>query len=503
MNQVLEELRRVRKCADADAVHELRVAIRRCRSVATVMLEVDGHPTWTAMKELPRSLFRALGALRDLQVLEAWIRQLAAPDDPLGGKLLTVMEDRQTGPRSDLRRALRKFDRQGWQRLARRATRRASVVMPNSLTAQCLALERFEEFRRLHEHAVQTEAPAPWHELRIGLKRFRYAVEILLPERSAEWDHDLGALQDVLGEVHDLDVLRSRITQESDGTDPTTAESLGLNIAHKRRRCIEQYRRLTRGEGNVLRTWRAGLPDGKTIGASTAARFCTTARAMDPHPRRTIEILRLAMRLFDRLAVSGTDCLFREHALSDVLLAAAQLHGIDTGNAQRARPKAARDFLRNTALPLGWTLEDWQLVAHVVRYQRGAEPSPGHRAFAQLSPRQQDRVRGLAGVLRLARGLHRCDVRVAGAVQVDATSTSVRIRVAGIEDAEENAARLARAKHLLERYLRKPVLIGGVTATTPIHELRLMHRSPGHRLPAVAAAGGLVHAHQRDQRRAL
>ena len=39
MNRVLTELRRVRKSADADAVHDLRVAIRRCRSVATAMQE--------------------------------------------------------------------------------------------------------------------------------------------------------------------------------------------------------------------------------------------------------------------------------------------------------------------------------------------------------------------------------------------------------------------------------------------------------------------------------
>src|SRR5215831_17291296 len=92
MNRLLRELRRVRKSADADAVHDLRVAIRRCRSVASVMMEVDGHRAWKAMKRLPRKLFRALGALRDLQVLEAWVKQLASGDDPLEAKLLEMLE---------------------------------------------------------------------------------------------------------------------------------------------------------------------------------------------------------------------------------------------------------------------------------------------------------------------------------------------------------------------------------------------------------------------------
>jgi CHAD domain-containing protein len=113
MNRVLKELRRVRKSADADAVHDLRVAIRRCRSVASVIVEVDGHRTWRAMKRLPRKLFRALGALRDLHSLEDRVKQLAPADDPVRARLLQALEHRQATPRDQVRRALRKFDQQG------------------------------------------------------------------------------------------------------------------------------------------------------------------------------------------------------------------------------------------------------------------------------------------------------------------------------------------------------------------------------------------------------
>jgi CHAD domain-containing protein len=480
MNRFLKALRRVRKSADGDAVHDLRVAIRRCRSVASVMVEVDGHRTWRAMKRLPRKLFCALGALRDLQVLEVWVKQLASADDPLRTKLLELLDHRQAGPRDQVRRALRNFDRQGWKHLARQAPRRASVVTPNSLTAQCLALERYEEFHRLHARAVHTETPAPWHALRVGLKRFRYAVETLLPERSAEWHERLGQMQNLLGEIHDLDVLRSRITQESDGIDATSAGPLRHAIATKRRGCIEQYRKHTRGDNSLLREWRAGLPHGKAIEAATAARLHTTARAMDPHPRQTAIVSHLALLLFDGLATSGAEPRFRDATLRSVLGTAAQLHAIRVGGRQAAWHKAARDFLRSVPAPLGCKPQEWDLVIHVVRYHRGAEPATRHKQFMQLSREQQDGVRGLAGVLRLARGLHRCGLRVAApGIHVDATAAYIRVCVVGMQDTEENAARLGGAKHLLERYLRRPLLIHSAQATKSIHLLRLAHSTFG------------------------
>jgi hypothetical protein len=98
--------------------------------------------------------------------------------------------------------------------------------------------------------------------LRVGLQRFRYTAESLLPGRSAEWDERLGQTQGLLGEIHDLDVFRSQIPQESHGV-AIHARELRRAIADKRSGCIEQYRNHMRGEGSLLLEWRAGLPHGK------------------------------------------------------------------------------------------------------------------------------------------------------------------------------------------------------------------------------------------------
>jgi CHAD domain-containing protein len=474
MNRVIEELARVRESADADAVHDLRVAIRRCRSVGTIMEEVNDHRTWESVRRLPRKLFRALGTLRDLDVLAAWVERLVAADDPLRSKLLELLDEGARTPRRRVRRAIRTFDEKSWQRLAHSAPKRARLVPPNSLTAQCLALERWEDLDRLHAYAMHDDSPGTWHALRIGLKRFRYVIEILLPGRSEAWSDGLGQTQDLLGEIHDLDVLRTRVTRHLDGIDAMSTRAVRHAIATKRRECVERYGQLMTGDASLLRTWRAGLPAGKAIAAAGAGRLRTTMRAMDPHPRRAAAVARLAVALFDGVKMtSSAGQWIRDDRFRTILGAAALLHGIHANRWRASRHKAASHFLRQVPVPPGWSAHDWALLTVIVRYHRGAEPVARHRRFAQFSREDQEAVRYLAGVIRLARGLRRCGVNAPDNVGVDTTAASVQLRVLGLPDTAKNAARLAAAKHLLEASLQRPILIELTTVATSVRPTRL------------------------------
>ena len=333
MDRVLKELENFRASSDPDVVHDLRVAIRRCRSVAAVMEEVDPDPAWPAMRKLARKLFRGLGALRDAQVMNEWVKKLAPESDPVRALLQAAFESNEPKLRENALRLAAKFDQKSWRRLERTLRKRSRLVPTGSLAAQCLALERFESAKELHAKALRTEKPKPWHALRIGLKRFRYTVESLLPEQYAAWSDNLKRVQDLLGEIHDLDVLADTV-KKSDVVE--TEDSLKLwheFIARERRERIETYRRLTLGKTSLWNIWRSGLPANGGIEAAALARLRATARAVDPHARRTSQISRIAIALFDAFKRADSAPAFSEASLRRVLLAAAQLRGVGKADA--------------------------------------------------------------------------------------------------------------------------------------------------------------------------
>jgi len=457
MDRVIKEMENLRSSPDTGAVHDLRVAIRRCRSVAAVMEEVDPDPAWPAMRKVARKLFRGLGALRDAQVMDEWVKKLAPETDPVRTHLQTAFESNEPSLRENALRVADKFDQKSWKRLDRTLRQRSRLVPAGSLAAECLALERFETARDLHAKALRTEKSKPWHAMRIALKRFRYTVENLLPEHYAAWGDNLKRLQDMLGEVHDLDVL-AEVVRKSDFLE--TEDSLKLwqeIIGRERHERIETYRQLTLGKTSLWNIWRSGLPTNGRVEAAALARLRTTARAVDPHVRRTSETSRIAVALFDALKRSDSGPAFSDASLRRVLLAAARLHGV--GDAGKSPQRAARKFLLGLTIPPGWSNEDWELLAVAVRYHRGAEPRAKNSPFSKFSAEQQNSVRVLAGVLRLARALRKCGVASGAGLRAEKSTDAIVLRVPGLADDVETAARLAAGKHLLEEYLRMPLIV--------------------------------------------
>ena len=85
----------------------------------------------------------------------------------------------------DAHAALAEFDRKQWRQWAKSLPQRAAHIRPGSALFKHLALERWTEARRLAPSRLRNRSQTALHNLRIGIKRFRYIVENFLPAEHA------------------------------------------------------------------------------------------------------------------------------------------------------------------------------------------------------------------------------------------------------------------------------------------------------------------------------
>jgi len=266
---VLERATQAGRDWDADAVHDLRVALRRCRSMAEALDEVNPSPGWRKLKKSSRELFHALGDLRDVQVERGWIRKLAPSGDSVRRRMLTLLAVQERTNRAKAERALDAFDRKGWKKLTRKLAPKAQFFPLESVVFQRLALARLNTAADLFQKARKSRSTVAWHRLRIGVKNFRYLVENFLPQRCNAWCDDLRRMQDLLGEVHDMDVLLAKVRRLSLKSRPAVALRWNERIDAKRKACLEEFLQFSAGPSSPWLTWRAGFQWGHALVAAS------------------------------------------------------------------------------------------------------------------------------------------------------------------------------------------------------------------------------------------
>lgn len=471
MERTLKELEKVRSSPDPDAVHDLRVAIRRCRSVAAVLEEVDPDLAWPELRRLGKKLFRQLGELRDTQVLAEWVQKLSGADDAIGQKLQAAFATKEVALREAALKCAGKFDSKNWKKLERTVRRRSRLLPLDGLAAECLAIERWDAAKELHSRALRSEKPEAWHELRIGVKRFRYTVESLLPTRYETWGEDLKRLQDLLGDAHDLDVLAEKIAGVATGASPESLAAWDERIFSHRNERIETYKQWTLGKTNLWQVWRDQLPQGHRLDAAGLARLRVTARALGCNLPRIAQVSRLAMRLYDSLSRAHASPILAGRSQRKIMRAATRLHAIGVPLNPEKPQKAARKFLLDLPMPPGWNELEWIVLANVIRYHRGSAPNSDSKSFMRLDADQRHTIGLLAGILRLARVLRKCGVESAAGVRVERSVDAIIVRVPGLKDSAEIAARLAAGKHALETQLEHPLILKSVPVPSKVVEL--------------------------------
>src|ERR1700751_290424 len=114
MERVVTEAERARNGVQAEPVPDLRVAIRRCRSMADGFRMLDPEPAWNKMRKAGKAVFSALGDLRDVHVQMEWVQKLSTPEDPVSAKLLAYFQQRESELKQAAEAALGNFDIAQW-----------------------------------------------------------------------------------------------------------------------------------------------------------------------------------------------------------------------------------------------------------------------------------------------------------------------------------------------------------------------------------------------------
>lgn len=456
MNEVLREADKAADGFRSEPVHDLRVALRRCRSMADGFRAIDPHKDWKKMRRQASALFDSLGALRDCHVMMELAEAIGPKEDPLTQRILEHLHQQETVFKRDARSAIEGFNLQKWNQYAFALPRRAERLATGSDVFQVLALEKLIAARRLQAHAIKTSGELAFHRLRIKLKKFRYVVENFLPQLHQEWRGGLKTIQDLLGEIHDIDVLRETVSSLSASAGPETTRDWDRVLTSERRVRIERYSELMSGEGSLWRVWRSALPQGHAAREASLKKLQAWSAFLDSDLQHSRRVCHFAVQIHDSLALSGllTDA---KNNSRELLMAAATVHEVGRFAGNKNHHKSTEQMVSRLDHVVGWTRRDIVTMASVARYHRGALPQVGR--LRDIPVAQRKMITFLAGILRLANALdgdHNGQIKN---IKLSQKEGYIVIHANGLRGDSPLAERVAGARHLLEVACGRPILV--------------------------------------------
>jgi len=243
---------------DPEGVHQTRVALRRLRSACSLLRKEVPSPAFEAFGAEAKWLMHVLGPARDWDVLATTtlarleaavsdvsfegLRQAVGPHRVSSYARLSeaLMDPRYTRFQLSLRRWI---ERRSW-----RTEVPSEALEALTEPASALAVRVLE---RLHRQALKKGArfarlpPEARHDLRVTLKKLRYATEFFLPvfagQASAKrYVARLSKLQDALGHANDSTAMRSLLNVAVQAAPTPDVQLIGI-VAD--RRCAKRYDR--------------------------------------------------------------------------------------------------------------------------------------------------------------------------------------------------------------------------------------------------------------------
>ena len=237
---------------DVSAIHQARVATRRLREALPLVTRGSRR---RKLKKIASRLTRALGSVRELDVAVLNLDELASdvslPTEGINHLRVIINEERQR-QWADMVRQIDRVDLDRFERKALAAARRAMERAgeqsdPWRLRAVIKrASRRALTLQSAIDNAGGIYLPDRLHQVRIAVKKLRYTLEIakeLSRSRASARLRTLKNVQDLLGRMHDLDVLIMRI-RALQGSDRAPTFKVSAELDRLVRRTETECRQL-------------------------------------------------------------------------------------------------------------------------------------------------------------------------------------------------------------------------------------------------------------------
>lgn len=217
------------QAGDETSVHQARVASRRLREALPVLgARADEHALGRVQRKV-RRITRALGPVRELDVTLSLLAELegkgAAPQRAISRVRAAVVEERQKRRAEMLTELTPSRLNKLRKRLVQVATPEAHPVVPRNARTESIAQSvlRARNLKAAIDRAGGIYLADRLHRVRIEAKKLRYALEIqreLTRARSMSGLARLKTQQDLLGRMHDLEILIDRARQAQAALSP-------------------------------------------------------------------------------------------------------------------------------------------------------------------------------------------------------------------------------------------------------------------------------------------
>ena len=131
-------------------------------------------------------------------------------------------------------------------------------------------------------------------------------------------------------------------------------------------------------------------------------------------------IRKLSTKLYDELLPLHN----RGYYERELLESASYLHDVGFHISHDKHHKHSFYLIKNSVMT-GFTNDEAELIANIARYHRKSHPKRAHKSYSMLSPKKQDIVWLLAGILRIAEGLDRRQIQNVDDVDVIINENSI------------------------------------------------------------------------------